>query len=60
LWPYIADSQLLDCLTWWILLSYNTCINLLYLRAIRFIKCHVYHYFNSTKGFVENTIGMLI
>jgi hypothetical protein len=42
LWPNVANCQLLNCLTRWILLSYNTCINLLYLRAIRFIKCYIY------------------
>ena len=60
LWPNVAYSHLLDCLTWWILLPYNTWINLLHLRAIRFIKYHIYHDFNSTHGFVEDTIGMLI
>ena len=39
---------------------YKVFINLLYLRAVGFIKSHVYHDFNTTGGFVENTIGMFV
>jgi hypothetical protein len=34
--------------------------NLLSLIAVRFIKFHVYRGLNTTGGFVENTIGMLV
>jgi hypothetical protein len=33
---------------------------LLSLRAVGFIKIHIYRGVNTTGGFVENTIGMLV
>ena len=34
LWSYIINGHFLDCFIWWILLSYNTSINLLHLRIL--------------------------
>jgi hypothetical protein len=36
---------------------YKVFINLLALRAVGFIKLHVYRDLNTTGGFVENTVA---
>jgi hypothetical protein len=42
------------------ILAYTQFINLLLLRAIRFMKRQVTHDFNTTGGFVEDTIAMRV
>src|SRR6266542_2058806 len=56
---HFTYCQLLDCFTWKFFLFYKTWVNLL-LRAIRFIKYHIFRDFNTPGGLVENTIGMSI
>jgi hypothetical protein len=49
-----------DGYAWGLFIIYKVFTYLLSLRAIGLIKFHVYHGLNTTGGFVENTIGMLV
>jgi hypothetical protein len=55
-----SNGHLLYSLFSWYFLAYTQFINLLYLRAIRFIKRQVTRGFNTTGGLVEDTIAMSV
>jgi hypothetical protein len=55
-----SNGHLLYSLFSWYVLAYTQFINLLHLRAIRFIKRQVTHDFNTTGSFVEDTIAMSV
>jgi hypothetical protein len=56
----LSNGHLLYSLFSWYILAYTQFINLLHLRAIRFIKRQVTCDFNTTGGFVEDTIAMSV
>jgi hypothetical protein len=49
-----------DGYAWGLFIIYKVFTNLLSLRAVGFIKFHIHCGFNTTGGFVENTIDMLV
>jgi hypothetical protein len=57
---YLTNGKLLDSLMWSFFFTYNLNIDLLLLRAIGFIKSHIYCDFNQTGGFIESTISMFV
>ena len=57
---YFTNDKLFDCFVWSFFITYNLNIDLLLLRAVGFIKSHVYCDFNQTGGFIENMISMFI